>query len=47
MKLLNQMQAKKPHHFDYISASKKGDVILLSEKQFQHLFIINKYSLSS
>lgn len=47
MRLLSQLQAKKNHHFDQITASRKGDVVLLSERQCQQLYIINKYSLSS
>ena len=39
--------ARKPHRFDFITASRRGDVVLLSEKQCQHLYIINKFSLSS
>lgn len=47
MKLLSQLIVKKNHSFDFMTASKKGEVILLSEKNCQNLYIINKYSLNS
>jgi hypothetical protein len=47
MKLVSQLVVKKAHLFDGMTASKRGEVILLSEKQCQQLYIINKYSLNS
>ena len=47
MKLIHQINAKKSYHFDYVTVSKKGEVIILSEKKCQNLYIINKYVLNS
>ena len=47
MKLMNQINVKKSHHFDFITVSKKGEVIVLSEKKCQNLYIVNKYALNS
>ena len=47
MKLVHQINAKKSYHFDYATVSKKGEVIILSEKKCQNLYIINKYVLNS
>jgi hypothetical protein len=47
MKLINQINAKKSYHFDFITVSKKGEVIILSEKKCQGLYIINKYALNT
>ncbi len=47
LKLLNQLVAKKNHTFELITASKKGEVIILAENNCQNLYIINKYTLSS
>ncbi len=46
-KLVSQISAKKNHKFDYMTASKKGEVVLLSEKNCQNLYIVHKYSLNS
>lgn len=47
LKLLNQLIVKKNHSFELITASKKGEVIILAEKNCQNLYIINKYTLNS
>jgi hypothetical protein len=47
MKLIQHLNIKKNHSFDYITVSRKGEVILLASKNCQHLYIINKYSLNS
>jgi len=33
MKLVHQINAKKQYYFDYVTVSKKGEVIILSEKK--------------
>ena len=38
MKLINQINVKKSYHFDFVTVSKKGEVIVLSEKKCQNLF---------
>jgi hypothetical protein len=47
MKLINQINVKKSYHFDFVTVSKKGEVIVLSEKKCQNLYIVNKYTLNS
>jgi hypothetical protein len=46
-KLVNHLVVKKNYKFDLITVSRKGELIILSEKRCQHLYAINKYSLNS
>ena len=47
IKLVNHMVMKKSYNFDYITVSRKGELIILSENACQNLYVINKFNLNS
>lgn len=47
MKLINHLVVRKRYEFDTIAASKKGELLVLSEHHCKNLYIVNKYSLNS
>ena len=47
MKLVNHLVMKKNYYFQYITVAKKGELIVLSQKNCQNLYVINKYNLNS
>ncbi len=47
LKVVNEVVVRRSYKFDYISVSRRGEVIILSENNCQQLYIVNKYSLNS
>ena len=47
LKVVGEVVVRRAYQFDYISVSRRGEVIILSENNCQQLYIVNKYSLSS